>query len=130
MLLGVTHFTNKNKTLCGRESEGMTAMLFSSEGGDAKCCIIRRRLRVPSRAIDVERFSQVLWGSAADDLIAKTSYFVFNALFYGKLALLLEKRFGIRMRSSVLSLDKTVIFFCFCTARRAKLRVLVFHTPF
>ena len=84
MLLGLTHFTNKNKTLCGRESEGMTAMLFSLEGGDAKCCIIRRRLQGPSRAIDVERFSQVLWGSATDDLIAKTSYFVFNALFDGK----------------------------------------------
>ena len=86
----------------------------------------------PSRNIDLERFGQVLWGSATDDLIAKTSYFVFNALFYGKPVVLLEKRFGIPMRrqSSVLSLDKTVIFFCFCTARRAKLRVLVFHTPF
>jgi len=72
--------------VCGREPEGMTAMLFFFffECGDAKCCIIRRRLRGPSRAIDVERFSQVLWGSATDDLIAKTSYFVFNAPFYGK----------------------------------------------
>ena len=52
----------------------------------------------PSRNIDLERFGQVLWGSATDDLIAKTSYFVFNSLFYGKPVLLLVKRFGIRMR--------------------------------
>ena len=83
MLLGLTHFTNKNKTLRGRESEGTTAMLFSFEGGDAKCSIIRRRMQGPRRDIDLERFGQVLWGSATDDLIAKTSYFVFNSLFYG-----------------------------------------------
>ena len=35
----------------------------------------------------------MLRDSANDDLIAKTSYFVFNSLFYGEP--MLEKRFGV-----------------------------------
>ena len=92
--------------------------------------VIRRRTLRPRSFIDLEKFSQVLKGSANDDLTAKTSYFVFNSLFYGEPVQLFEKRFGIRMRrhSSLLRLDKTVIFFCFCTGRHPELRIQVFHT--
>ena len=68
-------------------------MLFSFEGGDVKSSVIRRRAQRPRRDVDVDTFNQVLRGSASDDLIAKTSYFVFNSLFYGEP--MLEKRFGV-----------------------------------
>ena len=47
----------------------------------------------PRRDIDLHKFSQVLGGSASDDLI-ETNNFVFNSLFYGEPVQLLEKRFG------------------------------------
>ena len=48
----------------------------------------------PRRDIDLDRISQVLRGSASDDLIAVTNCFVFNSLFYGEPVQLLEKMFG------------------------------------
>ena len=50
--------------LCSREAEGVTTMLFSFEGGDAKSSLIRRRTQKPRRDKDLDRFSQVLMGSA------------------------------------------------------------------
>ena len=47
------------------------------------------------REVDLDKFSQVLRGSASDDLIAETSYFVFNSLSYGELVQLLEMRYGV-----------------------------------
>ena len=70
-------------------------MLFSFEEGDAKDSIVRRRAQRPRRDIDLDKFSQVLRGSASDDLIADASYFVFNSLFHGEPVQLLEKRFGV-----------------------------------
>ena len=67
--------------LDSREAKGMTTMLFSFEEGDAKGSIIRRRVQRLRRDIDLDKFSQVLRGSASDDLIAETSYLVFNSLF-------------------------------------------------
>ena len=81
--------------LHSREAKGTTTMLFSFEDGDAKGSIIQRRAQRPRRDVDVDRFSQVLRGSASDDLIAEARYFVFNSLFYGKPVQLLEKRFGV-----------------------------------
>ena len=46
-------------------------MPFSFEEGDAKDSIIRRRAQRPRRDIDLDKFSQVLGGSASDDLIAE-----------------------------------------------------------
>ena len=43
----------------------------------------------------MDKFSQVLRGSASDDLIAEASYFVLNFLFCGEPVQLLEKRFGV-----------------------------------
>ena len=57
--------------------------------------IIRRRPPRPRREIDLNKFSQILRGSADDDLIADTSYFVFNSLFYGEPVQFLEKRFRV-----------------------------------
>ena len=97
--------------LCSREAKGRTTMLFSFVGGDAKSSIIRRRAQRPRRDTDLDKLSQVLRGSASDDLIAKTNYFVFNSLFYGEPVQLLEKfgvfcstRFkeGVWLQSSVL----------------------------
>ena len=70
-------------------------MLFSFEEGDAKDVIIRRRAQRHRRDVDLDKFSQVLRGSASDDLIADASYFVFNSLLYGEPVQLLEKRFGV-----------------------------------
>ena len=67
----------------------MTTMLFFFEGGDANCSVIRKRSDT-----DLDKFSQVLRGSANDNLIAKTVYFVFNSLFYGEPVYLHKKRFG------------------------------------
>ena len=65
-----------------REAKGTTTILFSVEEGDAKDSIIRRRAQRLRRDIDLDKFSQVLRGSASDDLIAETRCFVFNSLFY------------------------------------------------
>ena len=70
-------------------------MLLSFEEGNAKGSIIRRRAQRPRRDVDLDKFSQVLRGSASDDLLAEASYFVFNSLFYGEPVQLLEKRFGV-----------------------------------
>ena len=73
-----------------------TTMLFYFEERDTKGSIIRRRAqRLPRRDAGLDKFSQVLRGSASDDLIAEASYFVFNALFNGESVQLLEKRFGV-----------------------------------
>ena len=72
-----------------------TTMLFYFEERDTKGSIIRRRAQRPRRDIDLDKFSQVLRGSASDDLIAEASHFVFNSLFYGKPVQLLEKMFGV-----------------------------------
>ena len=81
--------------LGSREAKGTTTMLFSFEGGDAKSSIFRRRVQRPRRDVYLDKFSQVLRVSASDDLIAETSYFIFNSLFYGEPGQLLEKRFGV-----------------------------------
>ena len=81
--------------LDSREAKGTTTMLFSFEEGDSKDSIIRRRAQRPRRDIDLDKFSQVLRGSASDDLITEARYFVFNSLFYGEPVPLLEKRFGV-----------------------------------
>ena len=80
--------------LDSREAKGTTTMLFSFEEGDAKCSIIQRRLQKPRRDVDLDKFSQVLMGSARDDLI-EPGYFVFNSLFYEEPEQLLDKRFGL-----------------------------------
>ena len=36
--------TKRITDLCGREAKGMTTMLFSFEGGDAKSSVIRRKI--------------------------------------------------------------------------------------
>ena len=50
--------------LCSREAEGVTTMLFSFEGGDAKSSLIRRGTQRPRRNKDLGKFSQVLRGIA------------------------------------------------------------------
>ena len=57
-------------------------MLFSFEGGDAKGSIIGRRAQRPRRNIELNKVSQVLRGSASDNLIIIiiiTTY-IYNAL--------------------------------------------------
>ena len=81
--------------LDSREAKSTTSMLFSFEEGDAKGSIIRRRAQRPRRDVDLNKFSQVLRGSASDDLIAEASCFVFNSLFYGESVQVLKKRFGV-----------------------------------
>ena len=70
--------------LCSREAEEPTTMLFSFKGGDVRSSIIRRRARRPRRDEYLDKFNQVLRGSANDDLTAKTSCFVFNSLLCSK----------------------------------------------
>ena len=70
--------------LDSREAKSTTTMLFSFEERDANDSIVRRRAQRPRRDIDLDKFSQVLRGSASDDLIAEASYFVFNSLLYGE----------------------------------------------
>ena len=70
--------------LYSRKTEGPTTMLFSFEGGDAEGSIIGRREQRPKRNIDLDKVSHVLRGSASDNLIAETGYFVFDSLFYGE----------------------------------------------
>ena len=66
------------QTLCSREAEGTTAVLLSFEDGDVKSSFTRRRTHRPRRNIDLDKFSQVLRGSANDNLTAETSYCVLN----------------------------------------------------
>ena len=61
--------------LYSRKTEGLTTMLFSFEGGDAKCSITGRRAQRPRRNIDLDKVSQVLRDSASDNLIAETGCF-------------------------------------------------------
>ena len=49
-------------------------------------------MRKPRRNIDLDKVSQVLRGSANDNLIAETGCFVFNSLFYREPVQLLKKR--------------------------------------
>ena len=49
-------------------------MLFSFEGRGTKSSITRRRTQRPRRDIDLDKFSQVLRGSANEDLTAKTRF--------------------------------------------------------
>ena len=81
--------------LDSREAKGTTTMLFSFEEGDAKDSIVQRRAQRPRWDIDLDKFSQVLRGSASADLTAEARYFVFNSLFCGEPVQLLEKRFGV-----------------------------------
>ena len=56
--------------LYSRKTEGTTTLLFAFEGGDAKGSIVGRRVQRPRRNIDLDKVSQVLRGSARDNLIA------------------------------------------------------------
>ena len=76
--------------LGSRETKGTTTVLFSFEEGDVKGSVIRRRVQRPRRDVDLDKFSQVLRGSASDDLIAEASYFVFNSLLYAEPVQLLK----------------------------------------
>ena len=60
-----------------------------------KISFIRRSAQRHRRDIDLNKFSQVLRGSASADLTAEARYFVFNSLFCGEPVQLLEKRFGV-----------------------------------
>ena len=57
--------------LYSREREGPTSMLFSSERGNGKSSLIRRRAQRPRRDISLEEVSKVLRGSASDNLIGE-----------------------------------------------------------
>ena len=61
-------------------------MLISFEGGDAKGFITGRRAQKPRRNTALNKVSQVLRGSANDNLIviAEIGCFVFDSLFYGE----------------------------------------------
>ena len=59
-------------------------MLFPFEGGDVKGSTIGRRVQRPRRNIDLDKVSQVLRGSASDNLLAETGCFVLDSLFYGE----------------------------------------------
>ena len=58
--------------LYSRKTESTSTMLFSIEGRDATGSIIGRRTQRPRRNIDFDKVSQVLRGSARDNLIAET----------------------------------------------------------
>ena len=83
---------------CSREAELRhdRHFLFLFKVGMRKV-VIRTRTRRPRKDIDMNKFSQVLRGSASDsdDLIAETRYFVFKSLFYGEPVQWLEKRIGV-----------------------------------
>ena len=70
--------------LYSRKTKCLTTMLFTFEGGDVKGSIIGRRAQRPRRNIDSDRASQVLRGSAGDNLVVETGCFVFDSLFYGE----------------------------------------------
>ena len=71
-------------SLYSRKTEGLTTMLFSFEGEDAKGSIIGRGAQRLRRNIDLDMVSQVLRGNASDNLIAETGCFAFDSLFYGE----------------------------------------------
>ena len=77
-----------------REAKSTTTMFYFEER-DTKGFIIRRRAQRPRRDVDLDKFSEVLRGTACDHLMTEISYFVFNSLFYGESVQLLEKRFGV-----------------------------------
>ena len=82
--------------LGSREAKGTTTMLFSFEEGDAKGSTIQRRAQKPRRDIDLYKFSQVLRGSANDDLKSRDKlFFYLILLFYWEPVQLHEKRFGV-----------------------------------
>ena len=81
--------------LCSRETEGPTTILFSLEGGDTKCSVIGRRAYRSRSGVNMDYFSQLLRGSASDDLITKTRSLAFDALFYGEPVQLFKKRFAV-----------------------------------
>ena len=81
------HKRKRIPDLCNREAKGATTngiimtTLFSFEGGAAKVLPSKEEHRDQEQtSIDLGKFSQVLRGSASGDLIAETSYFVFNSL--------------------------------------------------
>ena len=100
--------------LYSRKTEGLTTMLFSFEGGDAKCSITGRRAQRPRRNIDLDKVSQVLRRSASDNLIAETGCFVFDSLSYGEPVHLLKKRFSTfcSMRPKVEHSSKSFVLVC------------------
>ena len=49
-------------------------MLYSFDGGDTNKFIVQRRTQRPRNDAKLDKFSQVLRGSASDDLIAKTTF--------------------------------------------------------
>ena len=65
--------------LDSREAKGTTTMVISFEERDAKYSVVRRRAQRPRRDKDLDKFSQVLRGSASDDLITEANYFVFDS---------------------------------------------------
>ena len=67
---------------CFLSKVSMQTILSSEEE-----CILRRD-------IDLDKVNQVLRSNTSDGLIAETSYFVFNSLFYWEPVQLLEKIFG------------------------------------
>jgi len=64
----------------------MTIIVLSFEGGDVKSSVIQRRMQRLRRYKELDKFGHVLRGSASDDLIAETSYFVFNFDLWGSSA--------------------------------------------
>ena len=81
--------------LYSRETEVPTNMLFSFEGGGVNSSIIGRRAQRPRRNNRLDKVSQVLRGSASDDLKTETGCFVFDSLFHGEPVKLLKKRFSV-----------------------------------
>ena len=75
--------------VCSEEKQGLSTMLFSPEGGDTEGSVIRRRAQRSRRDINTDQFSQVLRGSASDDLKAETNSFVF--VLWGASAVVLRR---------------------------------------
>ena len=76
--------------LYSRKTEGPTTMLFSLEGGDAKGSITGRGALRPRRNMNSDKVSQLLRGSARDNLIAETGCIWFLVL-RGASAIALEE---------------------------------------
>ena len=74
----------KNSRVVEQKNRKPDHHAVSFEGGDAKGSIIGRRAQRPRRNIDLDKVNQVLRGSASNNLIAETGYFVFDSLFYGE----------------------------------------------
>ena len=96
----------ENSRFVEQKKKGTSTMLFSFEGRDAKGSIIGRRAqRPPRRNIDLDKVSQVLRGSASDNLIAETGCFVFDSMFYGER--------NVPVTPTCLDCFFVVFFFCF-----------------